>query len=282
MRIGIVLPQQRIGEDLGVLRDFAQTAEGLGFTHIVAYDHVLGAEHARRDPPLVGPYTEDDAFHEVLTLFAWWAALTERIELVAGVLVLPQRQTALVAKQAVQLDLLSHGRFRLGVGVGWNYVVYESLGMDFHTRGRRAEEQVELLRRLWTEPVVDVTGRFHRIDRAGLRPLPSRPIPVWFGGYDDVALRRCARLGDGFIWGRRSSAATAGIDRVRALAAELGRDPAAFGFEAILGDDPDRWNDDVERWSGAGGTHVAVEPSGDGAGLIDGLHRCHEILGAHI
>jgi probable F420-dependent oxidoreductase len=282
MRIGIVLPQQRIGEDLGVLRDFAQTAEGLGFTHIVAYDHVLGAEHARRDPPLVGPYTEDDAFHEVLTLFAWWAALTERIELVAGVLVLPQRQTALVAKQAVQLDLLSHGRFRLGVGVGWNYVEYESLGMDFHTRGRRAEEQVELLRRLWTEPVVDVTGRFHRIDRAGLRPLPSRPIPVWFGGYDDVALRRCARLGDGFIWGRRSSAATAGIDRVRALAAELGRDPAAFGFEAILGDDPDRWNDDVERWSGAGGTHVAVEPSGDGAGLIDGLHRCHEILGAHI
>jgi probable F420-dependent oxidoreductase len=282
MRIGIVLPQQRIGEDLGVLRDFAQTAEGLGFTHIVAYDHVLGAEHARRDPPLVGPYTEDDAFHEVLTLFAWWAALTERIELVAGVLVLPQRQTALVAKQAVQLDLLSHGRFRLGVGVGWNYVEYESLGMDFHTRGRRAEEQVELLRRLWTEPVVDVTGRFHRIDRAGLRPLPSRPIPVWFGGYDDVALRRCARLGDGFIWGRRSSAATAGIDRVRALAAELGRDPAAFGFEAILGDDPDRWNDDVERWSGAGGTHVAVEPSGDGAGLIDGLHRCHEILGAHV
>jgi probable F420-dependent oxidoreductase len=282
MRIGIVLPQQRIGEDLGVLRDFAQTAEGLGFTHIVAYDHVLGAEHARRDPPLVGPYTEDDAFHEVLTLFAWWAALTERIELVAGVLVLPQRQTALVAKQAVQLDLLSHGRFRLGVGVGWNYVEYESLGMDFHTRGRRAEEQVELLRRLWTEPVVDVTGRFHRIDRAGLRPLPSRPIPVWFGGYDDVALRRCARLGDGFIWGRRSSAATAGIDRVRTLAADLGRDPAAFGFEAILGDDPDRWNDDVERWSGAGGTHVAVEPSGDSAGLIDGLHRCHEILGAHI
>jgi probable F420-dependent oxidoreductase len=281
MRVGIVLPQQRIGADVGVLRDFALAAEALGFSHIVAYDHVLGAEHARRDPSLVGPYTEEDAFHEVLTLFAWWAAVTERIELVAGVLVLPQRQTALVAKQAVQLDLLSDGRFRLGVGVGWNYVEYESLGMDFHNRGRRVEEQVEVLRRLWTEPVVDVAERFHRIDRAGLRPLPPHPIPVWFGGYSDAALRRCARLGDGFIWGRRSSAATAGIDRVRALAADLGRDPATLGFEAILGE-PEQWTHDLERWEGAGGTHVAVEPWGDGAGLIDGLHRCHEILRSHL
>jgi probable F420-dependent oxidoreductase len=282
MNVGVVLPQQRIGDDPGVLRDFAVTAEAAGFDHVIAYDHVLGAEHAGREPALTGPYTEDDPFHEVMTLFAWWAGLTERIELVAGVLVLPQRQTALVAKQAAQLDLLSRGRFRLGVGIGWNHVEYESLGVEYRDRGRRVEEQVELLRRLWTEPVVDFTGRYHRVDRAGLKPRPPRPIPVWFGGYVEAGLRRGARLGDGFIWSGRSGTPVERLEHLRALAAEAGRAPDALGFEAILGDAPDQWSADIERWSGAGGTHVAVQLTASGAALIDELRQCGDRLGEHL
>jgi probable F420-dependent oxidoreductase len=276
MKIGVVLPQQQIGNDRGVLRDFALTAEALGFSHIIAYDHVLGAEHARREPPLTGPYTENDGFHEVLTLFAWWAAVTERIELMPGVLVLPQRQTALVAKQVAQIDLLSGGRMRLGVGTGWNHVEYESLGIDFRRRGQRLEEQVLLLRRLWTERVVDFTGAFHRIDRAGLLPLPGRAIPIWFGGYADAALDRCARLGDGFIFGRASSGASRSLEKVKAGAAEAGRDPESIGFEAIMPSDPPEWSGRLDQWQAAGGTHAAVLPDGMGATVIDGLQRCRE------
>ena len=227
-------------------REFAQAAEALGFSHLIAYDHVLGAEHDRRDPPLSGPYTEADPFHEVMTLYAWWAAVTQQIELVAGVLVLPQRQTALVAKQAVEIDLLSGGRLRLGLGTGWNYVEYESLGVDFRDRGKRLEEQVMVLRRLWTEPVVDVTGRFHRIDRAGLRPLPVPADPGLVR-----RLQRCraataapaSATGSSGAGGRQLP--TQSIGQVRAGAAEVGRDPDTIGFEAILGDEAGAWSDDV-------------------------------------
>jgi len=278
MKIGVVLPQQHIGDDPAVLREFALTAESLGFSHIIAYDHVLGAQHAGRNPPLTGPYTEDDAFHEVLTLFAWWAAMTEHIELMPGVLVLPQRQTALAAKQVAEIDLLSGGRVRLGVGSGWNHVEYESLGVDFRRRGARLEEQVQLLRRLWTERVIDFTGSFHRVDRAGLLPLPKRAVPIWFGGYADAALDRCARIGDGFLFSRSSSGALQRLERLRDRVAEAGRDPGAVGYEAILPGDATEWPALVDEWRDAGGTHVAVLPSGDGAGIVTDLHRCREAL----
>lgn len=174
MDFGAVFPTTQIGSDPAVIRDFAQTAEGLGYRRLSVYDHVLGAVHADRDPPLTGPYTEDDPFHEPLVLLGFLAACTTTIELEVAVLVLPQRQTVLVAKQAAEVDVLSGGRLLLAVGTGWNYVEYESMGMPFADRGRRLDEQVDLLRRLWREPVVDYRGKYHRVDRAGLRPLPTR------------------------------------------------------------------------------------------------------------
>jgi probable F420-dependent oxidoreductase len=181
MQIGVVYPQIELGGDPEAVRRIGRATEALGFDHLLAYDHVLGAVHEDRIPPLVGPYTERDPFHDPLVMFAHLAAVTERIGFVTGILVLPQRQTALVARQAADVDLLSGGRLRLGVGIGWNHIEYQALGEDFGTRGAREEEQIALLRRLWTEPVVDFSGRFDRIDRAAITPKPTRPIPIWLG-----------------------------------------------------------------------------------------------------
>jgi probable F420-dependent oxidoreductase len=243
MKIGAVFPQTEIGSDPAVIRDWCQTAEGLGYSHILVYDHVLGAVHEGREPKLWGPYTEKTPFHEPFVLLGWVAALTTTVELVTGVLILPQRQTALVAKQAAELDILSGGRLRLGVGTGWNYVEYDSLNEDFHTRGRREEEQVALLRKLWTEPVLDYTGRWHRIDRAGILPLPGRAIPIWFGGFNEVVYKRAARLGDGFIFGASAEGAMDVIPKIRGWVAEAGRDPASFGFDVMTNYQagPEQW-----------------------------------------
>ena len=175
LQVGVVYPQTELAGDPSAVRRIGRAVEDLGFDHLLAYDHVLGAVHADRTPPLTGPYTEHDPFHDPLVMFAYLAGVTERIGFGTGILVLPQRQTALVARQAADVDLLSGGRLRLGVGVGWNYVEYQALGEDFHTRGARQEEQIELLRRLFTEPVVDFAGRFDRVDRAALVPKPTRP-----------------------------------------------------------------------------------------------------------
>ncbi len=205
MDFGVVFPTTQIGTDPAVIRDFAQTAEGLGYRRLLVYDHVLGAVHADRDPPLPGPYTEHDPFHEPLVLLGFLAACTTTIELGIAVLVLPQRQTALVAKQAAEVDVLSSGRLVLAVGTGWNHVEYESLGASFEGRGRRLDEQVDLLRLLWRQPVVDYRGEFHRIDRAGLSPRPVRgDIPLYFGGGAEASLKRAARTGDGFVFGSAS------------------------------------------------------------------------------
>jgi probable F420-dependent oxidoreductase len=260
MKLGVVFPQTEIGSDPQVLRDFAQTAEELGFDYLLAYDHVLGATHDR-EPKLTGPYTENSAFHEPFVLFGFLAAATSRIELATGVLILPQRQTALVAKQAAQVDLLSGGRLRLGVGVGWNYVEYEALNEDFSNRGKRQAEQVELLRRLWREPVVDYRGEHHRIDRAGILPLPGRDIPIWFGGFSPVAYARAARLGDGFIYGGGSRFAVPSFDKTRTLLEQAGRDVDAFGAELILMNDtldPAYWRDEARAWQAAGGSHFSL------------------------
>lgn len=259
MRIGVIFPQTEIGADPSVIRDFAQTAEGLGYSHILAYDHVLGAV-PEREPRLWGPYTHESAFHEPFTLFGYLAAVTERVGLVTGVIILPQRQTALVAKQAAEVDILSGGRLRLGVGTGWNYVEYDALNERFGNRGRRQEEQIEVLRRLWAEPVVDFAGAWHRIDRAGLNPLPGRRIPIWFGGFSAPAFERAARIGDGFIFGGSSMDALAALETIRGHLAREERDPAEFGVEAMVNyaDGPDGWTAEAERWREAGADYVSM------------------------
>src|ERR1700722_9941333 len=200
MQIGAVYPQIELRGDPSAVRRLGLAVEELGFDYLLAYDHVLGAVHADRTPPLTGPYTEHDPFHDPFVMFAYLAGITERLKFATGILILPQRPTALVARQAADLDLLSGGRLRLGVGIGWNHVEYEALGQQFGTRGARQEEQIGLLRRLFTEPVVDFSGRFDRIDRAALVPRPTRSIPIWLGGGSEAAFDRAARLADGFIF----------------------------------------------------------------------------------
>ena len=272
MRIGAVFPHQEIGNDPFVIRDWAQAAEALGYSHILAYDHVLGAVHENREPPLWGPYTEHDAFHEPFVLFGYFAACTRTIELATGILILPQRQTALVAKQAAEIDVLSGGRLRLGVGTGWNYVEYDSLNESFADRGKRQEEQVELLRALWAEPVVDYQGRYHRVERAGLKPLPGRRIPIWFGGFAPVAFKRAARLGDGFIYGSGQAQNLEAHQAVTAALAAEGRTTADFGVEALLNyqSGPDAWRGEVEAWRALDADYVAMRAMalrGQGDGL---------------
>ena len=217
--------------------------------------------------PLTGPYTERDPFHDPFVMFAYLAGITERISFATGILVLPQRPTALVARQATDVDLLSDGRLRLGVGIGWNYVEYEALGQDFHTRGARQEEQIALLRRLFTEPVVDFSGRFDRIDRASLVPKPTRSIPIWLGGSGEKAFDRAARLADGFIFfGGGVDHAVASWGRLRERVGDLGRSVEDFGgdYVALSGADVGELTREIDAWREAGGTHVTVVTMGLG------------------
>src|SRR3984893_7109054 len=233
MHIGVTFPQTEIGADPLVIRDYAQAAEGLGYSHLVAFDHVLGAEPTHR--PGWRGYTWRDMFHEPFVLFGYLAALTQ-LELLTSVIILPQRQTVLVAKQAAEVDVLTGGKLRLGVGVGWNPVEYEALGMDFHTRGRVVEEQIEVMRLLWSQEVVTYKGKFHTITEAGLNPLPvRRSIPIWLGGRAEVLLRRTARLGDGWLpQGKPDQQMGENLDRLRSYIREAGRDPTEVGIEARL------------------------------------------------
>ncbi len=267
MEIGVAYPQIELRGDPTAVGEFGRAVEELGFDHILAYDHVLGAVHADRTPALTGPYTERDPFHDPFVMFAYLAGITERISFATGILVLPQRPTALVARQATDVDLLSDGRLRLGVGVGWNYVEYEALGQDFHTRGARQEEQIELLRRLFTEPVVDFSGRFDRIDRASLVPKPTRSIPIWLGGSGENAFDRAARLADGFIFfGGGVDHAVASWRRMRERVGALGRSAADFGgdYVALSGADVGELTREIGAWREAGGTHVTVVTMGLG------------------
>jgi probable F420-dependent oxidoreductase len=267
MKIGVVFPQTEIGVDPSVIRDYAKAAEELGYQHILAYDHVLGANPASR-PGWRPPYTHKSPFHEPFVLFGYLAGLTKTIELVTGIIVLPQRQTALVAKQAASLDVLSGGRLRLGIGIGWNAVEYEALGANFKDRGARSEEQVQLMRRLWTEELVTFEGRWHKVSDAGLNPQPvQRPIPVWFGGTDDRALRRLARLGDGwFPLLAPDEKCRDAIQRVAVYAREAGRDPREIGIEGRItyGQGPDTWVTTVESWQKLGATHLSINTMNSG------------------
>jgi probable F420-dependent oxidoreductase len=271
MRVGVVFPQTELGGDPGAVRAYGQRVEELSFTHVLAYDHVLGA-----DPDVhrgwQGPYDVHTTFHEPFVMFGYLAAVT-KLELVTGVIILPQRQTALVAKQAAEVDLLTGGRFRLGIGLGWNAVEYEALGENFRNRGLRSEEQVTVMRRLWTEQTVTFDGRYHRVTGAGLAPLPvQRPIPVWFGAATDRAYARAGRLGDGWF---PMMAPGPGLDyareQVHTAAVEAGRDPAAIGMEGRVSwsGDPDKTARQLAAWAEAGASHMSVNTMGAGLRTVD-------------
>jgi len=275
--LGVVFPQTEIGTDPGAIAAFARAAEDLGFAHLLIYDHVLGA--VPRGGEWLG-YTYEDAFHEPLVLLGYLAGVTTRLVLATGILILPQRQTALVAKQAAEVDLLTQGRLRLGVGVGWNNVEYEVLGENFHQRGARLEEQIAVLRALWTQEVVTFTGRFHRIIEAGINPLPvQRPIPIWFGGESEAAMRRIARLGDGWILGgtlrspherhpQVSGGYPAMVARFREYLREAGRPADAVALErrVAVTAGPEKWTSTAEEWRRIGGTHLSLSTMN--AGLV--------------
>lgn len=272
MRIGVVFPQTELGGDVGAVRAYGERVDELGFAHILAYDHVVGAD-PEVHKPWHGPYTVHTTFHEPFVMFGYLAAVTT-LELVTGIIILPQRQTALVAKQAAEVDLLTEGRFRLGVGLGWNAVEYEALGKVFSNRGVRMDEQIALLRRLWTEPAVTFDGEFERVTAAGLAPMPvQRPIPIWVGATAPPALRRVGRLADGWFPqvppGAKLDEARAIID---AAAKEAGRDPETLGVEGRISwgeKGVDELMKHAARWREVGATHLAVNTMGAGLDSLD-------------
>jgi probable F420-dependent oxidoreductase len=272
MRVGVTFPQTELGGDAGAVRAYAERVEELGYRHILIYDHVVGA-----DPTVHtgwnGPYDVHTTFHEPFVVYGYLAAVTRTLELVTGVIVLPQRQTALVAKQAAEVDLLSDGRLRLGVGIGWNAVEYEALGEDFGSRGKRSAEQIMLLRRFWTEQAVTFDGEFHRVTGAGLAPLPvQRPIPVWIGAASPPGYRRAGRLADGWFPMMRPGPA---LDAARAVveraAVDAGRDPATIGMEGRVDWHGDSYAvaDQLAQWAEAGASHVSVNTMGAGLETVD-------------
>src|ERR1700712_538894 len=261
MRVGVTFPQTELGGDAGAVRAYAEGVEELGYRHILVYDHVVGA-----DPKVHtgwnGPYDVHTTFHEPFVLYGFLAAVTRSLELVTGVIILPQRQTALVAKQAAEVDLLSGGRLRLGIGIGWNAVEYEALGEDFVTRGKRSAEQIDLLRRLWTEPSVTFDGAFDKVTGAGLAPLPvQRPIPVWIGAASAPGYRRAGRLADGwFPMMAPGPQLDEALAEIATGAAAAGRDPASIGMEARVTwkGDQDAVATQITAWAEAGASHLSV------------------------
>ena len=271
MEVGVIFPQTEIEPDPLAIKDFVQAAEGLGYSYIFIADHVLGADPAHHNFPALRTYSHKSVVHETLTLMGYLAGITERIGLATGILILPQRQTVLVAKQAAEVDVLSGGRLRLGIGVGWNSVEFEALGEDFHNRGARSAEQIEVMRALWTQDVVDFHGRWHNITHAGLNPLPiQRPIPVWLGVGSsqspmppDRVLKRVAKLADG--WCPSFSPDETGrsiIDKVQGFMREIDRDPESLGLDGRLrtsGKQPEDWMDEAKAWQDLGATYLSIE-----------------------
>jgi probable F420-dependent oxidoreductase len=285
VRIGVTFPQTEISADVGAVRAYTQAAEELGYAHLLAYDHVVGADRANR-PEFRGPYDLHTMFHEPFVLFGFMAGITHKLEFVTGIIILPQRQTVLVAKQATEVDVLSEGRFRLGVGIGWNEVEYQALGQEFRTRAARSEEQITLLRRLFSEESVTFRGRWDTVEAAGINPLPTRrSIPIWLGGSAEATLRRVARVGDGWFPQMPPDKAKPMLEQLRTYAREAGRDPDRIGIEArvsIAGKDEETWVEEVQAWQTAGATHLAVNTMGAGwqgaDAHIEAIRRFHDAV----
>jgi len=289
MRVGVVLPQMEIGADPSVIREYAETAEAAGYDHLIAYDHVLGVDPNRLGR-FTGAYTNEALFHEPMVLFGFLAGITRRIEFWTGVLILPQRPTALVAKQAAEVAVLSGGRLVLGVGVGWNDVEYEALGQDFTTRGARMEEQVGLLRELWTKPALSFEGRFDRVTSAGINPLPAATIPIWMGGQADPVIDRIGRMGDGWLVQPALRDDPGGIapyvERIHEAAREAGRDPGSIGLESrvsVAGLSVAQQVELAREWEALGCTHVSLNTMGAGlenpAAHLEAVRRFAEGMG---
>jgi probable F420-dependent oxidoreductase len=287
MKIGATFPQTEIGADVVAIRDYVQALEDMSFDYVLAYDHVLGA-NPDRPGGWKGPYTFQTMFHEPFVLFGWMAAFTKRLEMVTGVLILPQRQTALVAKQAAQVQVLSGGRLRLGVGIGWNKVEYDALGEDFHKRGKRMDEQVGLLRELWAKPLVIFNGQFDTIPDAGINPLPAQPIPIWFGGSIEHAGARLVKHGDGWLPNYMPiEQLTSEVARLRDQLTDAGRDPATFGIDVrvdLLRQPEPTWDDYFARYRDMNISHLSLNTMSNGFTSIDQhigvLRRFKEVLSA--
>ena len=294
MKTGVVFPQTEIGADPVAVRDYVQAVESLGYAHMMAYDHVLGADtnqHANWE----GSYTSESMFHEPFVLFGYLAGVTTRLELVTAVLILSQRQTALVAKQAAEVDLLTGGRLRLGVGVGWNHVEYEALNQDFSNRGRRYAEQIPLLREFWTNDVVGFDGKYHKVDHAGVNPLPvQRPIPIWMGAGaranpvpTDRVLRRVASLADGwFPQMQPGDDAKFTVERLQTFLSEVGRESSSMGMEPrinLADGNPEIWQAHANAWQSMGATHVSINTMRAGLNSpqdhIDAIQKFKEVIG---
>jgi probable F420-dependent oxidoreductase len=289
MKFGAVYPQTEFGNDPAAIKDYAQTVEGLGFNHVLAYDHILGA-NPDRPGGWQGPYSYQSPFQEPLVLFSFMAGVTSHLAFTTGIVILPQRQTAIFAKQAATLDVLSGGRTRLGVGLGWNELEYIALKEDFHTRGKRIAEQVQVLRLLWTEELVNFHGHWHTIPDAGINPLPvQRPIPIWFGGHAEPVLKRAANLADGWMPGYRTSAeAKPVLDMLAGFLEQAGRTQEAFGIEARLpyGDgNPDTWLKIIRGWEAVGAAYVGFNTMGAGfhspAEHLAALQLFAQVAGIH-
>jgi probable F420-dependent oxidoreductase len=284
MEIGAVLPHNEIGTDAGAIRAYAQGLEALGISHLLIYDHVLGAD-PDRPGGFRGPYDKDIAFHEPMTTFAFIAAVTSKLEMATTILILPQRQTVLVAKQAAELAILSENRFRMGVGTGGKRGEYTGLNVPFERRGARQAEQVELMRRLWSEDSLDYRGEFHHIDKASINPRPSRSIPVWFGGAAPALLKRCAQLGDGWmpLMGANDAAREC-IETLKSVREASGLSWEGFGIQAqaqYAGGNPERWRSHAQKWQALGATHMALATHNAGETDVDGhLQRISEYLSA--
>jgi probable F420-dependent oxidoreductase len=295
MRVGVTFPTTEFGADPVAVKEWAQTVERMGFTHILTYDHVIGANKASR-PDWKGPYHLETMFHEPMVLFSYMAGVTSRIAFLTGVIILPQRQTALFAKQAACLDVLCNGRLRLGIGTGWNHVEYEALGVDFAQRGRIFDDQIEVMRALWTTPAVTLKTPYHTITDAGINPLPvQRPIPIWFGGGGkhvvfgtpavEKVLRRTARFGDGFMpYFQPDAEGAEMVERMRGYAREYGRDPARIGLEGAVTTwkkNEAHWPDQVKAWQKLGATHISFNTMLDGLkGPEQHLRRLEEAVKA--
>ncbi len=273
MQLGAVLPHNEIGNDPGAIKAYLQGVEDLGMTHLLIYDHVMGAD-PNRPGGFKGPYDKDIAFHEPFTFFAFAAAVTTSIELVTTVLILPQRQTVLVAKQAAEVALLSNNRLRLGVGTGWNKIEYQALNENFTNRGKRQSEQIELMRKLWSEDAFSFEGSYHTIDQASINPRPTALVPIWFGGSAPALLQRCAQLGDGWMpLGGANDKSRALLEEIRGHRVAAGRTMDGFGVQAqaqFAGGSPERWRDHADKWREIGATHMAVATHNAGPTNVEG------------
>jgi probable F420-dependent oxidoreductase len=283
--VGVTFPQTEIGADVGGVRDYVQTAEGLGFKHLLIYDHVIGADPVAY-PGWSGPYTAHTMFHEVFVLFGYVAAAAPKLELVTAVVILPQRQTALVAKQAAEIDVLSGGKLRLGVGIGWNWVEYEALGLSFKNRARRFEEQIGLLRRYWQEPSFTHEGQYEKVTGAGINPLPiQRPIPIWIGGSAEPALKRAAEMADGYFPQRPLEGGwPATLEKMRGWREAAGKDWLSYGIEARINagtGTPDDWRATYDEWKALGATHITINTMNGGLkGPAEHIARIREVQAA--